>query len=317
MKLPENALSVRLLCLAIVFAMLIAVALVGRGVVPLPNWLLVAVVLLLGVPHGALDFVKARQQLALHLMLVYILVYVALTAFSLYALAQFPWLILPTLLAIASWHFGETYQTVFFHADFVAPQSHALRAVRVIGAFAVGALPISLTIFAQPIAAQVMFTAIAGAQAAQVTLEVWQAGSVFFTAVPLLALIFGIWRIVSANKDNRRTCLLDFLEILFTFVIFLFAPPLLAFSVYFCFIHAPRHTAIALQEIGTSVKSWPLMLEALVVSLVAVALIFGLYTVFLPHGDGIASDLVSLMFAGLLSITVAHAAHDRLCRLLS
>ena len=330
-NMPVNALYIRLFSLCIVVVVLVVawsgaatgMDFIGRSArLVLPNWMLVLTIILLGVPHGALDFVKARRQLQLPAMSRYVLAYVGVTAFSFYLLAQFPQWVLPLLLVIASWHFGETYRVMFYHPNGEAPRQYWLRTVSVLGAFAIGALPITLAVFAFSSTkmgmseAFALFTAIGGEAAAQSTVAVWLIGMEFFYLMPLLAMAFGIWRIARASSARRFSCALDVMEVFLTFAIFVFTPVLLAFTLYFCFIHAPRHTAFALQELAGQFKLRLLLLEALAVSLTAVALIWGLSRVLPLGSDLMQGDNVSLLFSGLLAITVAHAAHDRICRFL-
>ncbi len=330
-NMPVNALFIRFfsLCFAVV---VLVVALFGAAtgidfggrsaLIALPNWLLVLTIILLGIPHGALDFVKARRQLRLLAMTRYVLAYVGVTALSFYLLRRFPQFMLPLLLGIASWHFGETYRLIFYHPNAEAPRQYWLRTVSVLGAFAIGALPITLAVLAfsstkvATTEAFALFTAIGGEAAAQSTVAVCLLGMAFFYFMPLLAMAFGIWRIARASSSRRFSCVLDVMEVFLTFAIFMLTPVLLAFTLYFCFIHAPRHTAMSLQELAGQFKPRFLLLEALAVSLAAVALIWGLSKVLPLGSDLMRSDNVSLLFSGLLAITVAHAAHDRICRVL-
>lgn len=316
-KMAVNALFIRFLCLGIVVAALIAAPSGRDGQPALPNWLLILTVLVLGVPHGALDFVKARRQLQLPALCRYVLAYIGVTAVSFYLLAQFPQWMMPLLLAVASWHFGETYRSIFYHPNAEEPRKYWLYAVSVLGAFAIGALPISLSLFSTAHIASSeaypLFAAMGGTAAAQSTIAVWLFGMEFFFIMPLLGLGFGLWRVFRTSPARRFSYALDFLEILLTVAVFMFAPTLLAFTLYFCFVHAPRHTAFSLRELAGQFKPRLLLLEALTVSLASVALVWGLSMLLQQHGIPTTSNFVALLFSGLLSITVAHAAHDRIC----
>ncbi len=283
---------------------------------------LVLIVIVLGVPHGALDFTKARRTLGAFALLVYGCAYVAITVVAFYLLRAFPAIMLPLLLLIASWHFGETYRQVFNYQTTEEPCLYWLRAVAIVSAFAVGALPVTLSILFYPEATMRLFASIAGSNAAVISMRIWELGQWFFILFVMLALVFAIWRTMRVGKQEFAVGAIDGAEIIATLFIFTFAPPLLAFTLYFCFIHAPRHTAVALQSLTESLtrksQTKGLLLEALLMSLAAVALIWGLWLLLplQPTGTAASLDAATILFSGLLSITVAHAAHDNLCVLL-
>ncbi len=328
-KMAANALYIRFLLLAFACVLLLAVIATRVFARSLTfnsaalNYGLVCIVIVLGVPHGALDFTKARRTLAMPALLAYACAYVAITALTFYLLGKFPAVMLPLLLFIASWHFGETYRGIFYrpnHESSGKPRPYWLCAVSTAGAFAVGALPVVLSTFAFPHEVSHFFTLISGGNALQSSLQFWALGWWFFIVFQLFAVAFAAWRVARASRDSRGACILDFAEIIATFCIFALAPPLIAFTLYFCFVHAPRHTVVALQALAGQFQLRWLLLEALLVSVAAVALVWLLW-LWLPQiSGGVDADssinAAALLFSGLLSITVAHAAHDGLCRLL-
>ena len=184
------------------------------------RWLAVlAAIVLLGVPHGALDGEIARPLLRPRWgrawFVLFALPYLSLVAAVLIAWRLAPLATLAGFLAASVWHFG---------LEDAGPHPLAA-AVR-------GGLPIAAPVLFQPLATAHVFGTVALAGLAQPPL--WLAVAAQVWAVAALAWAAEcVWR--------RRWQALG--EPLLLVLLFAALPPLVAFACYFVGVHAPRHMA--------------------------------------------------------------------------
>ena len=173
-----------------------------------------AAIIVLGVPHGALDGEIARPLTRPHAgrfwFLAFAVPYLALAAVVLLTWRAAPVATLLGFLAISVWHFGTED----------APGAGLLETlVR-------GAAPIALPLLAQPFATLHVLSVIAHAPAPE-----WLVGLAWVWA--LACALF-----VSGHASRAVTFELGGLAILSVLL-----PPLVAFAIYFVALHARRHTA--------------------------------------------------------------------------
>ena len=240
---------------------------------------LLPIILLLGVPHGALDMVYVRQLTGVRsaagwslLTFAYLLATGAVIAMWWFA----PGVFLVMFLLISALHFSgdpEGATTVFFRllyggAIILCPM--ALHAVEV---------------------AQ-LFAALAGEAVAHTIVSALQ-----WTAWPWVAAI-GLAAIIGAKQALARS-----IELVSVAALLSFAPPLIGFTIFFCGMHSARHVlrtrdyAIA----GTlryllRIARWPML-----ATLVGVAIAW-----WLSDGKPLDTRLAQLLFVGLASLTVPH-----------
>lgn len=216
---------------------LIAVALALSGALPEgPAWLLALLaVILLGVPHGALDGEIARPHLWPRFgrtwFVVFAAPYLALATLVLLAWRVAPLPTLAAFLACSAWHFG---------AQEAGPGGGAVEAaVR-------GGLPIAAPVLWQPEATARFLGVVAGVPMAQppgwllLAAWAWLALAVAWAASRLLRRLGCASRGPGCALRGRGRALVEpgLLAALFAAL-----PPLTAFAIYFVCLHAPRHMA--------------------------------------------------------------------------
>ena len=112
--------------------------------------------------------------------------------------------------------------------------------------------------------------------------------------------------ILSSNKSfNAKSLLLmDFLSIL---ILNYFLNPILAFTVYFCFLHSIRHSISLIKEINTNLKiGFPIFIKkALPLTILTIfGYIFALYI--LNSYNELDDSIYKVIFIGLASLTFPH-----------
>jgi len=241
-------------------------------------WLASLLIVLLGVPHGALDPIFAQSLLPIKSRLswtIFVVVYVFIAALVVAVWWFVPALFLLVFLSLSVLHFsgdlaaGASFLSRFLYAGAVIVLPAALHAAEL----------------------DRLFSLLVGPSAAALVLAALQ-----FMAWPWLAAL--AWVVV---KNARRDRFLA-LEILALGVLTLSASPLLAFSIFFCFMHSPRHILRTQTYAGMTLQSLARVtfMPMLAVVVMAAAAWYGL------PDTPVDERLLQLVFVTLAALTVPH-----------
>ena len=112
--------------------------------------------------------------------------------------------------------------------------------------------------------------------------------------------------ILSLNKsfDTKSLLLMDFLSIL---ILNYFLNPVLAFTIYFCFLHSIRHSISLIREINTNLrKGFPIFIKKILpLTIISIfGYIFALHI--LNNYNGLNDSIYKVIFIGLASLTFPH-----------
>ncbi len=251
------------------------------------QWLVaLAAIILLGVPHGALDGEIARPVLRPRLGAAWFgafaLPYLGLVACVLLSWQRAPVITLAGFLLLSAWHFGRE--------DAGPPPLEAL---------ARGGLPIALPVLFHPAATALVFHTVSGAPMPHV--PVWLASAARAWVVPTM-----FWSIRVAWLTPCRLA-----EPVLLALGFALLPPLTAFAAYFVCVHAPRHMGfMVVDQRAPRIGS---MHDAIRRSLPLTVLTIGIGAALWPFYGGDTPDrLLALTIQGLAALTVPHMLLDRL-----
>ena len=241
--------------------------------------LLSPVILLLGVPHGALDIVFVRQLTRIQSAAGWSLFTIAylVAAASVVVLWWFaPSFFLATFLLISALHFSGD------------PEGQTPALFRLLYGGAVIFCPITLH------AAEVsqLFSFLAGGPAAEALVA-----ALHWVAWPWVAAI-GFAAIAGAKQDPARS-----IELVSITALLSFAPPLIGFTIFFCGMHSARHvlrtrdysSAGTLRQL-LPIAGWPMLF-----TVTGVASIW-----WLSDGKPLDMRLAQLLFVGVAALTVPH-----------
>ena len=130
------------------------------------------------------------------------------------------------------------------------------------------------------------------------TTGVW----LFLDAVVVVSLVC-IAEVLLFKDRSERAAFATELSALF--LLFLVAPPLLGFAVYFCFVHSYRHFSSMRGVLQTTVSSLRITQTTVVFSLLTWAV--GLVALAqLSSTVGVEPALLKVVFVGLAALTVPH-----------
>ncbi|WP_052341417.1 Brp/Blh family beta-carotene 15,15'-dioxygenase [Salinarimonas rosea] len=241
-----------------------------------------ALVLVLGVPHGAFDTLWARRLLGLtgvRRWALFGLAYWAAAALVVAIWALAPVLFLGGFLIASALHFSGDLEG----------------RVAVASRLAMGAAPLVLPSLLHEVAVARLFGLLVGPEPGALV-----AGALASLAWPVVFLLVGsvVWE---THRDRGRTAL----ELAATGVVAILAPPLVAFAVYFCLMHSARHVLRTARAAETTAPA----------ALVAIAALPMLGTLalagaawFLLADVALDARAMQVLFVGLAALTVPHMA---------
>ena len=248
-----------------------------------PIWCALAAIIILGVPHGALDGEVARDLLRPRFGRAW------------FAVFAVPYLALSTAVLLA-WRFAPLTTTasflvasvVHFGIEESASSSWLERIAR-------GGLPIALPSLFHPAATADLFAAVS-AHPLPALPGWWLLGDLTWMAV------FVLWSVQTLRCGVGGT-LIPLALVAFGFLALL---PLTAFALYFICIHAPAHMAGMITDprrarrVSSTAAAWRLATPLALLTLLLGALLWPLY-------DGTASlRLLALTIQGLAALTLPH-----------
>ena len=272
--------------------MLVVLGLVASAFLPRDaSWTVaLTAVIVLGVPHGALDGAVAepllRPRFGRAWFGVFAIPYLGLAASVLLAWQVMPLATLAAFLAMSVLHFGE---------EDAGPGRPLEAIVR-------GGLPIALPALLRPEETAGIFAVVA--RVSMPHLPVW------WSAAAWLWLALAV-----AWLPMRRPRFAVVAEMIVLATAFLVLPPLTAFTLYFIVLHAPRHM-LALVRDPTKAPGVDTMPRAVCASLPVFALTLllgaGLWPLYAPGASDASANLLTLTLQMLSALTVPHLLLDRI-----
>jgi len=256
------------------------------GAMPPVDLLALAAVVVIGLPHGALD-----GAIAMHLgfsrkpmiFMRFLLLYIAMAG-----LVVGVWMLAPTIslmlfLLISMLHFGA------------GDARHGAGWLRTVEIIAHGGLVIvGISQLHHP-EVDVIFGYLTGAD----TALVWQALDVMTVIVGLATVICigqGLW-----YRRWRSTAL----ELVALGVLFAMTPPLVGFAVYFCLVHSARHVAGIIGSLRREMSRVALVNQAAILTVASWA-VGGLALWWFADQADPEPMLMRVIFIGLAALTVPH-----------
>jgi len=267
--------------------------LVGPLTLSAQVWLLVLGVALVGLPHGALDHQVAGLLVGRRWPRVWPLSFLLFYG-CLAAIVVLAWLVRPTLtlllfLSVAWLHFGIGDVPA---AQGAGPQERLLHGAE---AVARGGTVLVLPALGQAEAVAGVFGWLGVSEAMPVALAWGRLGSLFWAGAVLLWLGGRLLR-------PRPGTLPRLAELAAVAAAALMLPPLLAFLVYFCLLHSPRHLV---EVSGWMGRGWRAGL-APAVPLTVLTWLLALAAWPWLGANGTEPGLVRMVFWGLAALTLPH-----------
>tara|TARA_Y100000591_G_scaffold192566_1_gene166557 strand:+ start:1339 stop:2244 length:906 start_codon:yes stop_codon:yes gene_type:complete len=250
-------------------------------------------ILLIGISHGALDNIKGKKLFRLFKIKPMYLFYISYLIISILIIIS--WLIFPNLtlllfLMVAAYHFGKEDTVFSFKGSFLMAE--------ILFFFKGSSVIIAPLLFQRKKTYEIFET---------LNFKLFE--SSFFndqTLIIFLILSFfsSMYLSNKRNIDFKSIVLMDYLSLI---LLNIFLTPLLAFTLYFCFLHSIRHSISLIFELDKSfskgmkkfvVKAMPLTL------ITGIIFLFAIY--FLNNFYMLDEAIYKVIFIGLASLTFPH-----------
>ena len=257
------------------------------------NLLIVSLFLILtiGISHGSLDHIKGKKLIKIlgfksSSIFYFGYIFVGLTTIFIWLL--FPKFLLLSFLIIAAFHFGKE-DSEFINKNKNFELIYFLKGSLIIVAPLLFHKSETLSIFKS-----LNF---------DITSNALISNEILYLFI-FLSLISNI--ILSLNKsfESKSLLLMDFLSIL---ILNYFLNPIIAFTIYFCFLHSIRHSISLIKRINKNLKKgFPIFLKkALPLTIFTIfGYIFAIY--FLKNYNEFNESVYKAIFIGLASLTFPH-----------
>ena len=250
-------------------------------------------ILILGISHGALDNIKGKKVLKLigYKSIAYF--YVAYILISLSIIAS--WLVFPNLflflfLVVAAYHFGKEDTVFSFKKRFWISECLF---------FLKGSAVILTPLLLQRDKTNEIFEIL--------NFNVFESkvfSDEFLIMLLFLSFFSSLYISNKKSADLKGIMIMDFLSLI---VLNLFLTPILAFTLYFCFLHSIRHSITLIFELDRSFKPGlkKFIIKAIPLTFVtAVIFLFAIY--FLNNFYKLDEAIYKVIFIGLASLTFPH-----------
>jgi Brp/Blh family beta-carotene 15,15'-monooxygenase len=251
------------------------------------------IILIIGISHGSLDNIKGKKLLksfGYKSDFLFYFIYL-MVSFSIIVL----WLMLPNtilllFLIVASFHFGKEDTVFTFKRSFFISE---------VLFFLKGSSVIIVPLLFQRDATNLIFK----------TLNFYVFESSIFNDQFLIILLFlsflsSIYISSKKNVELKALMIMDFLSLI---ILNFFLTPIVAFTIYFCFLHSIRHSISLIFELDKSFKLGfkKFVSKAIPLTLVT-GIIFLLAIYFLNNFYRLDEAIYKVIFIGLASLTFPH-----------
>ena len=256
-------------------------------------------ILTIGVSHGSLDHVKGKRLfniLNINKISIFYFSYILIAILVIIIWTIIPFISLMIFLLVASYHFGkEDTQFLINENSYFNQLLFFLKGLLIIVAPMFFHFEETVTIFKLLLVDNEIFYS---------TLEFIEVNKILPIAI-ILSSLSSIFLFLRKFEIKKFIVFFDYFSIL---VLNYYLTPLVAFTVYFCFLHSIRHSITLIYEIdkndfknGLKVfgqKALPLTI------LTAIFCLIGLYL--LNNNYDFDSSILKIIFIGLASLTFPH-----------
>ena len=250
-------------------------------------------ILILGISHGALDNVKGKKLLNLFgykSFFYFYLIYISISLLIIFFWILFPNTVLLLFLIVAAYHFGKEDTVFSFKEKFLIAEFLY---------FFKGSAVILAPLLFQREKTNEIFEIL--------NFNVFES-QLFNNQFLIIFLFLSFFSsLIISNKkkaDLKALMIMDFFSII---ILNLFLTPVLAFTIYFCFLHSIRHSITLIFELDKSFKSGlkKFINKAIPLTFVT-SVIFLIAVYFLNSSYKLDEAIYKVIFIGLASLTFPH-----------
>ena len=258
-----------------------------------PIILCLFLILILGISHGALDNIKGKKLLKLFgykSTISFYFAYILISFLIIIFWMIFPNIVLFLFLIVASYHFGKEDTVFSFKKRFLISECLF---------FLKGSSVIVAPLLLQRSATNEIFKIL--------NFNVFEStvfNNQFLIILLCLSFLSSLYISKKKSSNIKGIMFMDFSSLI---ILNFFLTPILAFTLYFCFLHSIRHSITLIFELDKSFKSGVKKFINRAIPLTAVTgVIFILAIFFLNNFYKLDEAIYKVIFIGLASLTFPH-----------
>ena len=265
----------------------------------IPSFICLLLILIIGVSHGSLDHLKGKKLLKyfqINNTFIFYFAYLLLVTIIIILWIFFPSITLISFLIVASFHFGKEDTQFLIHENSYMNQLFF---------FFKGSLVILAPLFFhfdQTI--NIFKLLLVENETFYLSLAIIEEKKLLYFAI-FLSTLSSIILFIKKFEVKKFIIFLDYFSII---LINYYFEPLLAFTIYFCFLHSIRHSISLIFELDDKnlLNGFSLFIKkALPLTILTASFcLIGLY--FLNNNYNFDSAILKLIFIGLASLTFPH-----------
>ena len=247
----------------------------------------------MGISHGALDNIKGKKLLKLFgykQNVSFFLGYVLISSLIIIFWLIFPNTILLLFLIIAAYHFGKEDTVFSFRKKFFISECLF---------FLKGSAAIIAPLLFNREETYEIFRIL--------NFKIFEAGffsDEFLIGMLCLGFLSSIYISKKENTNLKGVMIMDFFSLI---ILNLFLSPILAFTIYFCFLHSIRHSITLIFELDRSFKPGLKKFITKAIPLTFVTTVIFLFAIyFLNNFYKLDEAIYKVIFIGLASLTFPH-----------
>ena len=250
-------------------------------------------ILILGISHGALDNIKGAKLLKLfgykHTISFY-LAYIFISLLIIILWLIFPNSVLLLFLIIAAYHFGKEDTVFSFRRKFFISECLF---------FLKGSAVIMAPLLLKREQTNEIFKIL--------NFNLFEAeffSNEFLIVILCLSFLSSLYISKKENADLKGLMIMDFFSLI---ILNFFLSPILAFTLYFCFLHSIRHSISLIFELDKSLKlGIKKFIKKAIPLTIATGVIFLIAIFFLNNFFKLDEAIYKVIFIGLASLTFPH-----------
>ena len=249
-------------------------------------------ILSIGISHGALDNLKGKKLLKIlkfKSIFVFYIGYITLSLFVILCWILIPTLTLTIFLVVACYHFGKE------DTDFLVKKKSFF--INLLFTLKGSIIIISPLLFNFQDTANIF-------KLLNFDISIFGINQIFLYSILFLSFSSNIALSFNQESDFKSLIMMDFISIL---ILNFFLSPILAFTIYFCFLHSLRHSFSLIFELSKNFKRGAFMFIQKALPLtIATVLIYIISFYYLNNLFVIDETIYKLIFIGLASLTFPH-----------
>ena len=250
-------------------------------------------ILTIGISHGSLDHIKGKQLLKIlgfKSCILFYFGYLMISLITIFTWILFPNFLLLFFLIVASYHFGKE------DSEFL---NKSKKKNFELVYFLKGSLVIVAPLLFHKNETIFIFQSLNFDISESILIN-----NLMLYYFILLSFCSSIFLCLNKNLDTKSLLIMDFLSIL---ILNYFLNPILAFTLYFCFLHSIRHSISLIKKINNNIKKgFPIFLKKALPLTIITILAYVIALFFVNNYNELDETIYKVMFIGLASLTFPH-----------